>query len=210
MKNLNDLFILIQKNYPMFLTNDVSLVAIVGKIVDYVNGLIEREKILLEEFNKVKVDANTSITDLSAAITEFVKNENSNYLVFEQEILDSLVEYKNETDKEINAKSLEVDNALNNIDLTNEVATYFTSQLNTNYFDNLYTNTKKYVYSITYWGTTIPKSGLAYNPTTHKLYYNDTPIALLTTSLYMYLNKFYIAVEENGVLVLKEVGNTNG
>lgn len=207
MDNLNIFF---NKNHEMILNNDVSLQAITSKVVDYMDGLIKREKELLEMFNALKNDTNKSVADLNKAITDFINTENSNYLIFEQEILDSLVEYKNETDKEITSKSLEVDNALNNIDLTNEVSTYFTSQLNTNYFNNLYTNTKKYVYSITYWGSTIPKSGLAYNPTTHKLYYNNTPIDLLTTSLYMYLNKFYIATLENDVLVLKEVGNTNG
>ena len=171
MDNLNIFF---NKNHEMILNNDVSLQAITTKVVDYMNGLITREKELLDMFNALKNDANKSVADLNKAITDFMNTENSNYLTFEQEILDSLVEYKNETDKEITAKSLEVDNSLNSIDLTNEVSTYFTSQLGTNYFNNLYTNTKKYVYSITYWGTTIPNSGLAYNPTTHKLYYNNT------------------------------------
>lgn len=208
MKNLNELFILIQKNYPMFLTNDVSLCAITGKIVDYVNGLIEREQVLLEMFNKLKDDSNASITDLSTAITEFINTENNNYLVFEQEILDSLVEYKNETDKEISAKSLEVDNALNNIDLTNEVATYFTSQLSTSYFTNLYNNTKSVIYNLVYYGnapTTYPQFTYYYNSSTDTLYYNKQVIEPTLTCLYYYNNSLYMCVTENGKKVLRKV-----
>lgn len=208
MKNLNDLFILIQKNYPMFLTNDVSLAAIVGKIVDYVNVLIEREQTLLEMFNKLKDDSNISITDLNKAITDFINTENSNYLTFEQEILDSLVEYKNETDKEITAKSLEVDNSLNSIDLTNEVSTYFTSQLSTSYFTNLYNNTKSVIYNLVYYGntpTTYPQFTYYYNSSTDTLYYNKQVIEPTLNCLYYYNNSLYMCVIENGKKVLRKV-----
>ena len=40
--NENDLKIIIQKNYPMFLTNDMTLYAIINKIVEYTNKLIDR------------------------------------------------------------------------------------------------------------------------------------------------------------------------
>ena len=214
MKNLNELFILIQKNYPMFLTNDVSLCAITGKIVDYVNALIEREKILLEEFKTLKNDANTSVTDLTSAITDFINTENSNYLTFEQEVLDSLVEYKNETDREIEAKSLEVDSSLNNIDLTDEVANYFTSQLNTNYFNNLYNNTKSEAYNLIYYGETpqsdYPFYSYYYNSATDTLYYQKTIIVPSKTCIYIYNNELYMAVDENEKVVLRKVVIPNG
>ena len=213
MKNLNDLFILIQKNYPMFLTNDVSLCGIVGKIVDYVNGLITREAVLLEQFNKLQSDTNTSITDLNSAITDFINTENNNYLIFEQEILDSLVEYKNETDKEINAKSLEVDNALNNIDLTNEVASYFTSQLSTSYFTDLYNNTKSLIYNLVYYGSapsTYPSGTYYYNSATDTLYYEKQVVEPTLKCLYYYNNTLYMCVEENGKKVLRKVVTSNG
>ena len=41
--SLNSLCIFIQENYPMFLTNDLTLYGIVSKIVSYTNSLIDRE-----------------------------------------------------------------------------------------------------------------------------------------------------------------------
>ena len=51
MNKFNHLNIFIQGNKPLFLTNDVSLAAIVGKMVDYINNLIDRESILESSFN---------------------------------------------------------------------------------------------------------------------------------------------------------------
>lgn len=205
MDNLNIFF---NKNHEMILNNDVSLQAITSKVVDYMNRLINREKELLEMFNALKNDTNKSIADLNKAITDFINTENSNYLTFEQEILDSLVEYKNETDKEISAKSLEVDNALNNIDLTNEVVSYFTSQLSTNYFTNLYNNTKSVIYNLVYYGnapTTYPQFTYYYNSSTDTLYYNKQVIEPTLTCLYYYNNSLYMCVSENGKKVLRKV-----
>ena len=205
MDNLNIFF---NKNHEMILNNDVSLQAITSKVVDYMNGLINREKELLNMFNALKNDTNKSVADLNKAITDFINNENSNYLTFEQEILDSLVEYKNETDKEINAKAVEVDNALNSIDLTNEVATYFTSQLSTNYFTNLYNNTKSVIYNLVYYGnapTTYPQFTYYYNSSTDTLYYNKQVIEPTLTCLYYYNNSLYMCVSENGKKVLRKV-----
>lgn len=205
MDNLNIFF---NKNHEMILNNDVSLQAITSKVVDYMNGLINREKELLNMFNALKNDTNKSVADLNKAITDFINTENSNYLTFEQEILDSLVEYKNETDKEINAKAVEVDNALNSIDLTNEVATYFTSQLSTNYFTNLYNNTKSVIYNLVYYGnapTTYPQFTYYYNSSTDTLYYNKQVIEPTLTCLYYYNNSLYMCVSENGKKVLRKV-----
>lgn len=205
MENLNIFF---NKNHEMILNNDVSLQAIVSKVVDYLNGLIDRENELLEMFNSLKNDTNTSITDLSTAITEFVRNETNNYLIFEQEMLDSLVEYKNDTDKEIEEKSKEVDNALANIDLTDLVANYFSSQLSTSYFTNLYENTKSILYNLVYYGsapTTYPQFTYYYNSTTDTLYYNKQVIEPTFNSLYYYNNNLYMCVTENGKKVLRKV-----
>ena len=205
MDNLNIFF---NKNQEMILNNDVSLQSITSKIVDYMEGLITREKELLEMFNALKDDTNKSIVDLNKTISDFIQTENSNYLTFEQEILDSLVEYKNETDKEINAKSLEVDNALNNIDLTNEVATYFTSQLSTSYFTNLYNNTKSVLYNLAYYGNapaTYPQFTYYYNSSTDTLYYNKQVIEPTLSCLYYYNNSLYMCVVENGKKVLRKV-----
>ena len=210
MDNLNIFF---NKNHEMILNNDVSLQAITTKVVDYMNGLITREKELLDMFNALKNDTNKSVTDLNKAITDFINTENSNYLTFEQEILDSLVEYKNETDKEINAKSLEVDNSLNNIDLTQIVASYFTEQLSTSYFTSLYNNTKSVIYNLVYYGsapTTYPQFTYYYNSTTDTLYYNKQVIEPTLNCLYYYNNSLYMCVTENGKKVLRKVVIPNG
>lgn len=217
MNKFNHLNIFIQGNKPLFLTNDVSLAAIVGKMVDYINNLIDRESILESSFNDLKKETNISITDLSNALSEFVKNEKSNYSSFETEVINNLEEYKNETNTEMTNKSNEVDNALNNIDLTDSVSSYFTSQLNTDYFTNLYNNIKALAYILTYYGPTPPTITISgsywYNTSNNKLYYGTTSVAqeviLSPNSYYYYGGKLYIPIKENNVYVLREV-NPNG
>ena len=217
MKNLNELFIFIQKNYPMFLTNDVSLSAITGKIVDYVNALIEREKVLINEFEKLKTDTNTTIDDLNKTLTDFINTENENYLTFEQEMLDSLVEYKNETDREITAKSLEVDTALNNIDLEGVVSNYFNTQLTTPYFKNLYNDIVMSVYVLADYSAnpsvTYPRA-YYYNTGEDVLYYKQDStvqaVDLIESCFYYFNGHLYVVIEENGKKVLREGSIANG
>lgn len=214
---MNNLNIFFNKNHEMVLNNDVSLEAITSKVVDYLNSLIDRENELLKMFENLKTETNTSITDLTNALSEFVREQKSNYSSFEAEVINSLAEYKNETDTEITNKSNEVDDTLNNIDLTNSVSDYFTSQLNTDYFTNLYNNIKALAYILTYYGPTPPTIAISgsywYNTTTNKLYYGTTSkaqeVVLSPNSYYYYVGKLYIPIKENNVYVLREV-NLNG
>lgn len=214
---MNNLNIFFNKNHEMVLNNDVSLEAITSKVVDYLNSLIDRENELLKMFENLKTETNTSITDLTNALSEFVREQKSNYSSFEAEVINSLAEYKNETDTEITNKSNEVDDTLNNIDLTNSVSDYFTSQLNTDYFTNLYNNIKALAYILTYYGPTPPTITISgsywYNTTTNKLYYGTTSeaqeVVLSPNSYYYYGGKLYIPIKENNVYVLREV-NLNG
>lgn len=214
---MNNLNIFFNKNHEMVLNNDVSLEAITSKVVDYLNCLIDRENELLKMFESLKTETNTSITDLSSALSEFVREQKSNYLIFEQELINSLVEYKNETDKEITDKSNEVDNALNNIDLTSAVSSYFTTQLNTDYFKNLYQTIVKSVYvladyssnpNITY------NIAYYYNTTEDVLYYKHGSVVkaldLLESCFYYFNGHLYVVIEENGKKVLREGVITNG
>lgn len=214
---MNNLNIFFNKNHEMVLNNDVSLEAISSKVVDYLNCLIDRENELLKMFENLKTETNTSITDLSNALSEFVKNEKSNYLIFETELINSLVEYKNETDKEITDKSNEVDESLVNIDLTSAVSDYFTTQLNTDYFKNLYQTIVKSVYiladyssnpNITY------NSAYYYNTTEDVLYYKQgivvKAVDLLESCFYYFNGHLYVVIEENGKKVLREGVITNG
>lgn len=214
---MNNLNIFFNKNHEMVLNNDVSLEAITSKVVDYLNCLIDRENELLKMFENLKTETNTSITDLSNALSLFVREQKSNYLIFETELINSLVEYKNETDKEITDKSNEVDNTLNNIDLTESVSDYFTSQLNTDYFKNLYQTIVKSVYvladyssnpNITY------NIAYYYNTTEDVLYYKQgivvKAVDLLESCFYYFNGHLYVVIEENGKKVLREGVITNG
>ena len=214
---MNNLNIFFNKNHEMVLNNDVSLEAITSKVVDYLNCLIDRENELLKMLENLKTETNTSITDLSNALSEFVREQKSNYLIFETELINSLVEYKNETDKEITDKSNDVDNTLNNIDLTSAVSSYFTTQLNTDYFKNLYQTIVKSVYvladyssnpNITY------NSAYYYNTTEDVLYYKQGSVVkaldLLDSCFYYFNGHLYVVIEENGKKVLREGVITNG
>lgn len=217
MNEFNHLNIFIQGNKPLFLTNDVSLVPIVGKMVDYINNLIDRESVLETSFNDLKKETNTSITDLSNALSEFVREQKSNYLIFEGELINSLVEYKNETDKEITDKSNEVDNTLNNIDLTSSVSDYFTLQLNTDYFKNLYQTIVKSVYILADYSSnpniTYPIA-YYYNTTEDVLYYKQGSVVkaidLIESCFYYFNGHLYVVIEENGKKVLREGSISNG
>lgn len=216
MNKFNHLNIFIQGNKPLFLTNDVSLASIVGKMVDYINNLIDRESILEASFNELKKETNTSITDLNNTISLFVSEQTSNYSNFETEVINNLADYKNETNTEITNKSNEVANTLETLDLTDSVSSYFTSQLNTDYFKNLYKNIVKSIYvladyssnpNITY------NIAYYYNTTEDVLYYKQgrvvNTVDLLESCFYYFNGHLYVVVEENGKKVLREA-NTNG
>jgi hypothetical protein len=214
---MNNLNIFFNKNHEMVLNNDVSLEAITSKVVDYLNSLIDRENELLKMFENLKTETNTSITDLTNALSLFVREQKSNYSNFETEIINNLEEYKNETDTEITNKSNEVDENLANIDLTSAVSDYFTLQLNTDYFKNLYNSIVKSIYvladyssnpNITY------NIAYYYNTTEDVLYYKRDrvvkPVDLLESCFYYFNGHLYVVIEENGKKVLREGVITNG
>lgn len=214
---MNNLNIFFNKNHEMVLNNDVSLEAITSKVVDYLNSLIDRENELLKMFENLKTETNTSITDLTNALSEFVREQKSNYLTFETEIINSLAQYKNETDTEITNKSNEIDNTLNNIDLTNSVSSYFTSQLNTDYFKNLYKNIVKSIYVLADYSSNPNISypiAYYYNTTEDVLYYKQgrvvNAVDLIESCFYYFNGNLYVVVEENGKKVLREGVITNG
>nr|DAH23823.1 MAG TPA: hypothetical protein [Caudoviricetes sp.] len=214
---MNNLNIFFNKNHEMVLNNDVSLEAITSKVVDYLNCLIDRENELLKMFENLKTETNTSITDLSNALSEFVREQKSNYLIFESELINSLVEYKNETDKEITDKSNEVDESLTNIDLTSAVSDYFTTQLNTDYFKNLYQTIVKSVYVLADYSSNpniTHNSAYYYNTTEDVLYYKQGSVVkavdLLESCFYYFNGHLYVVIEENGKKVLREGVITNG
>ncbi len=214
MDNLNDLNIYIQKNKELYLTNDVSLVAITGKIVDYVNGLLNRESILLKNINEIKENSDKVLTDLNTTLNTFIETETENYNNFETSIKASLNEYITKTNKVISDKGTEVDNAIANLDISGAVADYFNEQLKTSYFNSLYNNTKAQVYVLSYYGDTKPTSeqyGSYYITSEDQLYtrlnYKED---LIPSCLYFYDGTLYVVIQENGKNVLRKGSVVSG
>lgn len=213
MDNLNELNIYIQKNKELYLTNDVSLVAITGKIVDYVNGLLNRESILLKNISEIKENSDKVLADLNTTLNTFIETETENYNNFEVTIKASLNEYITKTNKVIADKKTEVDNAIANLDISSAVADYFNEQLKTNYFNNLYNNTKVYLYSLEYYGDTKPTKPLTYYyiKSEEQLYNRlNQRIDLLKNALYMFDGGIYVVVQENGRDVLRKGSVVSG
>lgn len=98
--NLNALRIYIQKNYPLFLTNDLTLYAIVGKIVDYTNNLIDRMSQLESIFEQLKNETNTTLADLQQQIDDYKEKWNTEFLAFTTEINTDLATFKENIQKE--------------------------------------------------------------------------------------------------------------
>lgn len=80
--NLNSLCIYIQENYPMFLTNDLTLYAIVGKIVSYTNSLIDRENQLASILAQLQKQTGDKLSELEKEINDFETNINQEYNTF--------------------------------------------------------------------------------------------------------------------------------
>ena len=77
--NLNSLCIYIQENYPMFLTNDLTLYGIVSKIVSYTNSLLDREKQLSNILAELQKQTGDKLTELEKEINDFETNINQEY-----------------------------------------------------------------------------------------------------------------------------------
>lgn len=80
--NLNSLCIFIQENYPMFLTNDLTLYGIVSKIVSYTNSLLDREKQLSNILAELQKQTGDKLTELEKEINDFETNINQEYTDF--------------------------------------------------------------------------------------------------------------------------------
>ena len=77
--SLNSLCIFIQENYPMFLTNDLTLYGIVSKIVSYTNSLIDRENQLANILAELQKQTGDKLAELEKEINDFETNINQEY-----------------------------------------------------------------------------------------------------------------------------------
>lgn len=207
---------LLEKNFnevkPMYLSNDLSLATVVGKLIGYINDLYERDVILSQNFDSLKTTTDEKISENTTSVNDFVTIETTKYNTLEQQLLANLNTYKENTDRVILEKSNEVDNALDHIDLTDAVSEYFASQLTTDYFKNLYEQTKTYVYGLAYYGPnpTITGQFYWYNTTTNKLYFNGSIVDVYVGSIYLYNGHIYVAVKSGDTYILQEAVLANG
>lgn len=258
--NLNSLCIFIQENYPMFLTNDLTLYGIVSKIVSYTNSLLDREKqlanILVElqkqtgdkltelekEINDFETNINQEYNDFTSTLNNdfntFKQNINTIYANFTQEqettidnfisgINSDLSSFKNTVTTQVNSiqtlvnntittKNQEVDTALANLNVSQEIENYFNILIDDDYFTNLFNSRFGNVYNIMYYQSTQPEvtnNSYFYNTSTNTLYFgvNESweEVALDTSSLYLVNNSIYIATSVSGTLKLVQ-GGYNG
>lgn len=207
---------LLEKNFneikPMYLSNDLSLATVVGKLIGYINDLYGRDTVLSKNFESLKTTTDEKISENTSSVNDFVTSQTTKYNTLEQQLLANLNTYKENTNRVIAEKSNEVDNALNNIDLTDAVSEYFASQLTTDYFKNLYEQTKTYVYGLAYYGPnpTITGNFYWYNTTTNKLYYNGNVVDVYVGSIYLYNGNIYVAVKSGDTYILQEAVLANG
>ena len=255
--NLNALQIYIQENAPMFLTNDLTLYAIIGKIVSYTNELIDRENQLNNILNKLQSDTNTKLSDLTTTLNNFIAETNNTYNSFVSSINADIEQFKTNVNSSVNtftteqlarinsfinnsttelnnyktsvnnqisalnetinntiqSKTSEVDTALANLNVSQEIEDYFNTLIDDDYFTNLFNSRFGNVYNIMYYQSTQPEvtnNSYFYNTSTNTLYFgvNESweEVALDTSSLYLVNNSIYIATNVSGTLKLVQGG----
>ena len=131
--NLNALQIYIQENYPMFLTNDLTLYAIIGKIVTYTNSLLARMKQLENIFNNLETLTNNKLETMESDINTFISETTTSVNNFTKDITAQLNNFKTQINNDYNnwtSTQLETINTFIT-NTNNDLATFKTSTNNT-------------------------------------------------------------------------------
>ena len=256
--NLNSLCIFIQENYPMFLTNDLTLYGIVSKIVSYTNSLLDREKQLSNILAELQKQTGDKLSELEKEINDFETNINQEYNNFtstltndfntfkdnintmygnftqEQEttidnfisgINSDLATFKNSITTQVNSiqtlvnntittKNQEVDTALADLDVEEQIETYFNNLIDDEYFTNLFNSRYGNYYNLIIYGTaTAPISinSYRYDTSTNTLYFSENgttwnEVELDTAGIYSYNGTIYIPTNDNGTWKLVQMG----
>lgn len=206
--NENDLKIIIQKDYPMFLTNDMTLYAIINKIVDYTNKLIDRANQLAAIFSQLQEDTNGKISSLTTQVNEFITNTTNDLNNFKNSINTQMTTLTNNVNNTITNKSQQVDSALNNLDVPQQIEDYFNTLINNEYFTNLFNSRFGNVYNLVEYGTKpsyVTNFGYCYAQNT--LYYGIdnawTVVEIDKSGLYLFNNQIYVPVNNNGNWILE-------
>lgn len=198
--NENDLKIIIQKNYPMFLTNDMTLYAIINKIVEYTNKLIDRSNQLAEIFSQLQEDTNGKISNLTNQVNEFITNTTNDLNNFKNTINNELTLLETNINNTISQKTSEVNTALENLDVSGQINTLISQMISDGEFSDIFQTRYASIYNLAYYGpnisgASIPKLNYAYNTNTNTLYYegdSSTNIVPLDKGgLYLYNGSIY-------------------
>ena len=206
--NENDLKIIIQKNYPMFLTNDMTLYAIINKIVEYTNKLIDRSNQLANIFNQLQEDTNGKISNLTTQVNEFITNTTNDLNNFKNTINNELNLLETNINNTITQKTSEVNTALENLDVPQQIEDYFNTLINNEYFTNLFNSRFGNVYNLVEYGSkpgSVTNFGYCYAQ--NILYYGIddkwTVVEIDKNGLYLFNNQIYVPINNNGNWILE-------
>ena len=210
--NENDLKIIIQNNYPMFLTNDMTLYAIINKIVEYTNKLIERSNQLAEIFKELQNDTNIKITDLTNQLNTFITNTTNDLNAFKEDINSQITQLETNINNTIANKTQEVNTALENLDVSGQIDNKISEMVSNGDFNDIFETRFASIYNLAYYGTN-PPTGLTmlnyiYNSTTNILYYEsvnpDRIVPLDKGGLYVYNGNLYYVKDNKLELITNE------
>ena len=210
--NENDLKIIIQNNYPMFLTNDMTLYAIINKIVEYTNKLIERSNQLAEIFKELQNDTNIKITDLTTQLNTFITNTTNDLNAFKEDINSQITQLETNINNTILNKTQEVNTALENLDVSGQIDNKISEMVSNGDFNDIFETRFASIYNLAYYGTN-PPTGLTmlnyiYNSTTNILYYetvnHNRIVPLDKGGLYVYNGNLYYVKDNKLELITNE------
>lgn len=117
----DDLHAFIQTNAPMFLTDDLTLYAIVGKVVWYTNSLNRRMNELAHILADLSTKTNEELKRLNTELEKFKTDITTSFNNFKSEINTDLANFKNKITSEYNTFTSEQLIRLDN--LTSQVET---------------------------------------------------------------------------------------
>ena len=210
--NENDLKIIIQKNYPMFLTNDMTLYAIINKIVEYTNKLIDRSNQLAEIFKELQNDTNIKITDLTSQLNTFITNTTKDLNAFKEDINSQITQLETNINNTIANKTQEVNTALENLNVSGQIDNKISEMVSNGDFNDIFETRFASIYNLAYYGTN-PPTGLTilnyiYNSTTNILYYENVDsgriVPLDKGGLYVYNGNLYYVKDNKLELITNE------
>ena len=141
-----------------------------------------------------------------------MSNINTDLASFKSSVETTLSGYEETINNAISSKNSEVDSALSNLNVQNEIETYFNNQVTSGYFDTYFNTRYANVYVLTGYQASQPTptpNSYYYNTQTNKLYYSQYNRWALATvdvgGLYIYNGNLYMGKNDNGNLILEAI-----